>query len=282
MLLLSTALNTFVLHDVAVLPQVPLDQGDPHQLLVGAAPAAARLHEPSEREVDLPPSPVRDPFPAEPEDRGSWLLPAPCRSLASGGQPPHAALPDVGENQRGLRPPRLVYPLAALTVAQPFPHAARERGLEGIGTVVARHASTATAVGLMSSLHMARRIIHRIRLLLGGFRESLFGDPLRTPPPRTLYFFRLRVNSINSTFVCLCSSFKANRGLLVLQEGMARTSSRAGPSPWHRQEKGEGARAVTFGGSQRGCRLLCSSMEMAVDCAVASKERTQRETHGSK
>lgn len=130
---------TFVLHDVAVLPQVPLDQGNPHQLLVGAGPAASRLHEPSEREVDLPPSPVRDPSPAEPEDRRSWLLPAPCRSLASWGQPSHAAFPDVGENQGGLRPPRLVDPLAALPVAQPFPHAAGERGLERIGTVMARH-----------------------------------------------------------------------------------------------------------------------------------------------
>jgi len=122
--------------DVVETSVVAFDQGDPQQLLLlnAAAAAAARLHETSEREVDLLPSPVRDPLAAEPEDRGAGFLPAPGGGLSPRRQP--SALADVGEDEGRLRPSRLVDPFAALAVAEPLPHATRERRLERVGSVM--------------------------------------------------------------------------------------------------------------------------------------------------
>lgn len=70
---------TSVVDDVVEASVVTLDQGNPEMLVT----STAGLHKPSEREVNLPPSPVRDTLSAKPEDRGAGLLSAPGRSLPS-------------------------------------------------------------------------------------------------------------------------------------------------------------------------------------------------------
>ena len=139
---------TTVLHNVAESTEMPLDEGDPHQVTPTAAAAAAPaaraaasraapwLDETSESEVDLPPSPVRYTLPAQPKDRGRWLLPPPRRSLASRNSA-NPSFANIREHQRRFCPPGFVY-LAALPVAEPLPDAAGQRWVEGIGAV--RHA----------------------------------------------------------------------------------------------------------------------------------------------
>lgn len=70
---------TSVVDDVVEASVVTLDQGNPQMLVT----SDARLHESSQCEVNLPPSPVRDPLPTEPEDRGARLLSTPGRGLPS-------------------------------------------------------------------------------------------------------------------------------------------------------------------------------------------------------
>lgn len=51
---------------------------------------------------------------------------------------------------------------------------------------------------------------------------------------------------------------------------MARTSSRAGPSPWHRQEKGEGAQAAALGVHKECAETLYFALvDRLTTCAVA-------------